>query len=186
MKVTDLGFRVGDRVRIVGPSYDGRAGRVHKLLEGGGAVVHLDQGTLYAAQPEWIEPLTEFESTALTDDELDTLEAAKEANPWYFAALMEEAGIMPARREDYSPNADPHENFRVAADILKNYWKFTEAGVEIDGEDVAAMYIALKMARFLTGGDSDYQGSADSARDGSNYFKLWRAQRLQREQANDS
>lgn len=115
----------------------------------------------------------------VTDKELELVEQVKAANPWYWRALVEAMSIMPERRANYSPNADPHENFRVSADILKHYGKFQRAGITITAQDVAFMYKALKLARVLTGGDSDYEAERDGVRDDVNYSLLWRAIEIQ-------
>lgn len=114
---------------------------------------------------------------SLLEEERDLLARAKEANPWYFASLLEAAAIMPGRRKNYSPNADPFENFKIAADILRHYRKFRD--IDLDAEDVAFVYAVLKLARILTGGDTSYEATADGARDAVNYFLLMRGIAIQ-------
>ena len=104
----------------------------------------------------------------LTDRELTILSEAKDANPWYFEALVRAASIMAPRRKKYSGEGDPYTNFIIVNGILRK---------AVPGFDMAAtflVYIAIKVARLLVSRDEDFEDekAEDTLFDLANYSLL--------------
>lgn len=117
--------------------------------------------------------------TTLTDKEQEILRAAKEANPFYFAALLEGAEIMPQRRAKYSGEVerDPFTNFKLVHMLMR------EMNPTITMDQTMAFYVFLKLARLIVTAGQDYDDESTDAtlEDLLNYSALWRGERITRD-----
>lgn len=97
-----------------------------------------------------------------------TLARAKEANPWWFRAMMRAARVMSGRRKKYSGASDPFTNFVLTA---------RAKGVAV--QEVFRDYLTLKLARHMVDtGDFSDEGATDTDLDMGNYAFLsagWRS-----------
>ena len=104
----------------------------------------------------------------LNDDEIEILEQAKGANPWYFQALLLGAQIVPQRRAKYSGKSHPFVNFEIAARIRNQ-----------PVDETFKWSLALKEARIEQDMGDFYDESAlDTIRDWGNYVFLWLGYKL--------
>ena len=109
----------------------------------------------------------------LTDGEIEILEQAKTANPWYFQALIQAAGVMPVRRQKYSGDGDPFTNFHIAGRIMGH-----------SPLETFRWYQALKLARLqMDSGDFADERTADTLRDLANYVLLEAGFRIQQQES---
>lgn len=100
---------------------------------------------------------------AITDQQLEILNAAQVANPWWFKAIMNAAEIMIQRRAKYSGKYDPYYNFVEMHRRESSRSMF----------DVFLFYLDIKRSRFsATQTDFDDESSLDTWRDMLNYAAL--------------
>jgi hypothetical protein len=102
---------------------------------------------------DFIYPIT------LTMEEIHTLQQAKEANPYWFNAVLHAGKIMIPRRVKYAGQSDP-------------YWNFVDMAYRL-GErimNVFRMYLNIKVSR-LTASQSDFEDESqmDTYADAANY-----------------
>lgn len=81
----------------------------------------------------------------LSDKEIEIIGQAKEANPWWFRALLMAATIMAERRKKYAGDQHP-------------YWNFADMAYR-EGRSLFSIfltYLNIKMSRLTATGDKDF------------------------------
>ena len=122
--------------------------------------------------PEKISGVARSE-TIMTELEVDALDKAKSANPWWFKAVVRAAQIMASRRVKYSADYDPFTNFDYVAHA-----------VGLQTRNIFKFFRAIKLSRLVnTDTDFDDESYEDTLLDLGNYSFLEVGYRMREKEA---